>query len=172
MPHRKRSQARMLALQALCLYDALGAEFDQQIDRFLTDTSVHHELGIQHSLTPEIISFARELACEAWSRRNQYNEMLGRAVHGWSVRRMPPVDRNILRLGFYELFEHPETPHQVVINEAIELARRFGDADSPAFVNGVLDAIWRDTGLSDNGQASSQPTGDPQHDSNSSPDRD
>ena len=56
---------------------------------------------------------------------------------------MTPVDRNVLRLGLYELLEHPETPPQVVINEAIELARRFGDADSPAFVNGVLDAIRR-----------------------------
>jgi N utilization substance protein B len=54
------------------------------------------------------------------------------------------VDRNILRLGMHELFEHPETPPQVVINEAIELARHFGDADSPAFVNGVLDAIRRE----------------------------
>ncbi len=53
---------------------------------------------------------------------------------------MSPIDRNILRMGLHELLEHPETPPEVVIDEAIELARQFGGEDSPAFVNGVLDA--------------------------------
>jgi N utilization substance protein B len=51
------------------------------------------------------------------------------------------VDRNILRIGTYELMKEPETPASVIIDEAVEMAKRFGEADSPAFVNGVLDAI-------------------------------
>jgi N utilization substance protein B len=53
------------------------------------------------------------------------------------------VDKSILRLGAYELFHEPATPAAVVIDEAVEMAKRFGEADSPAFVNGVLDAIRR-----------------------------
>jgi N utilization substance protein B len=144
MPHRKRSQARLLALQALCLYDALGADFESQIDSFLRDTTVLVELGFRGQAPPETVTFARTLASGAWRHHAEYDRLLGQAVSGWSVARMAPVDRNVLRLGLHELMQTPETPHQVVINEAIELARTFGDADSPAFVNGVLDAVRRE----------------------------
>lgn len=137
----------MLALQALCLYDAMGPSFDEQIDDFLRDTSLQAELGIKKTLPPELVSFARRLATETWQRREQYDAQLTQAVAEWSIRRMAPVDRNILRLGLHELFDTPDTPYPVVINEAIELARRFGDADSPAFVNGVLDGIRRASGI-------------------------
>jgi N utilization substance protein B len=147
MPQRKRSQARMLALQALCLYDALGAYFDTHVDAFLRDTVNQHDLGLRRSLDPEAVSFARALATGAWRAHGRYDELLGSTARAWSVQRMPPIDRNILRLGLHELLEHPATPAQVVINEAIELARHFGDAESPAFVNGVLDTIRRDCGI-------------------------
>ena len=62
------------------------------------------------------------------------------ATH-WRIERIAPVDRTILRLGAFELAEEKATPAAVVIDEAVELAKRFGEADSPAFVNGVLDAI-------------------------------
>ena len=66
------------------------------------------------------------------------------ATH-WRLDRIAPVDRTILRLGAYELLAEPGTPAAVVLDEAVELAKRFGEADSPAFVNGVLDAIRRRT---------------------------
>jgi len=59
----------------------------------------------------------------------------------WRLERMPAVDRNLLRVALYELRHHPETPPAVVINEALEIARRFSDKDAVDFVNGVLDAI-------------------------------
>jgi N utilization substance protein B len=63
------------------------------------------------------------------------------AAENWRVPRMAVVDRNVLRLAAFELLFMPETPAAVVIDEAVELSRRFGSADSPAFVNGVLDRL-------------------------------
>ena len=143
MPWRRRSAARALALQALCAYDAIGADFDAQLAEFLDDPEVHADLSIESPLRPEVRSFARDLARGAWQHRSELDAWLERASEHWSLSRMTPVDRNILRLGLYELLYEPHTPPQVVLNEAVELAKRFGDADSPAFVNGVLDAVRR-----------------------------
>jgi transcription antitermination protein NusB len=69
---------------------------------------------------------------------------ISRTTKNWKFERIAAVDRNILRLGTYELMMEPETPATVVIDEAVEIAKRFGEADSPRFVNGVLDAIMRE----------------------------
>ncbi len=136
----------MLALQALCAFEAVGDQFSEQLNHFLRDECALADLGLERPLSDELLRFARGLALGAWAQRELLNEKLSQAAAHWSLSRMTPVDRNVLRLGLYELLEHPETPAQVVINEAIELARCFGDADSPAFVNGVLDAIRRSAG--------------------------
>jgi N utilization substance protein B len=73
----------------------------------------------------------------------EIDRRLSEAAVNWQLRRMAAVDRNLLRLSAYELLYTPETPPAVVLNEAVELARRYGDADSPAFVNGVLDRLYR-----------------------------
>jgi N utilization substance protein B len=151
---RKRSQARMLALQALCTFEAVGEQFDERLDHFLSDEQVLDDLDIELPPSDTLLSFARDLARGAWAQRKLLDEKLSQTAAHWSLSRMTPVDRNVLRLGLHELLEHPDTPPQVVINEAIELARLFGDADSPAFVNGVLDAIRRAIG---------ETTGDTKH---------
>jgi N utilization substance protein B len=66
---------------------------------------------------------------------------LSEAAENWRLSRMPVVDRNVLRLGAYELLYTPETAANVALDEAIELARRYGSANSPAFVNGILDRL-------------------------------
>jgi N utilization substance protein B len=134
----------MLALQALCLFDAIGDEFADKLDEFLRDPLAHEDLGFEAAPPADTLEFARRLALGTWRHRQRYDELLGRQAAHWTVTRMPPVDRNILRLGLHELHEQAaDRPPQVVINEAVELARRFADADSPAFVNGVLDSMWR-----------------------------
>lgn len=143
MSWRRRSAARALALQALCTYEAVGDAFDDQLHDLLDDPEIHADLSLASPLHPDVRAFAGELARGAWRHRRELDERLSRASEHWSVARMTPVDRNILRLGLYELLYHPDTPPQVVLNEAVELAKRFGDADSPAFVNGVLDAVRR-----------------------------
>jgi transcription antitermination factor NusB len=69
--------------------------------------------------------------------------MISEITDHWEVSRMAVVDRNVLRLALYELIEQPDVPARVVIDEAIEIGREFGDAETPQFVNGVLDAVWK-----------------------------
>jgi N utilization substance protein B len=75
---------------------------------------------------------------------DEIDRRLTAAAENWRLPRMAAVDRNVLRLGAHELLYLPETPAAVAFDEAIELARRYGSADSPAFVNGVLDRLRRD----------------------------
>ena len=85
-------------------------------------------------------AFAWELIAEVCARGERLDELIGARARNWRVSRMAAVDRNILRLGAYEL-AHTDTPAAVVMDEAVELARRFGSDASPAFVNGILDAL-------------------------------
>lgn len=86
-------------------------------------------------------TFARELVAAAAARGAEIDEAIAAASKNWRIDRMSRVDRNILRLGACELLAFRDVPTKVVINEAVELAKRFGTAESSAFVNGVLDRI-------------------------------
>jgi N utilization substance protein B len=86
-------------------------------------------------------TFARGIVDAAVARAAEIDELIASASKNWRIERMSRVDRNILRLGACELIAFPDVPVKVVINEAVELAKRFGTAESPAFVNGVLDRI-------------------------------
>ena len=86
-------------------------------------------------------TFARELVAAASDGAAKIDELIASASKNWRIDRMSRVDRNILRLGVCELVAFRDVPVKVVINEAVELAKRFGTAESSAFVNGVLDRI-------------------------------
>ncbi len=88
--------------------------------------------------------FANELFEGAAGWVKEIDELLGQHAQNWRLERMAAIDRNILRLGVYELRYCSDSPPKVVINEALELAKKFSDAGGPAFINGVLDAILRD----------------------------
>ena len=75
------------------------------------------------------------------SRQTQLDEMITEYSHTWTIHRMPAIDRNVLRLAIYELIDRPEVPVAVIINEAVELAKRFSTEESGRYVNGVLSAI-------------------------------
>ncbi len=141
MKSADRTRARVLALQALCLFDALGEAFEGELSDFLRDPVNYHDLGWEEYPGPPAVAWARNLASGAWHDRLEIDRMLTQNVPDWAIQRMQPVDRNILRLGLHELRAHPETPFRIVLNEAIELGKRFGGQDSPGFVNGVLDGI-------------------------------
>jgi N utilization substance protein B len=85
--------------------------------------------------------FARDLVAAAVERAQEVDDLIASASKNWRIDRMSRVDRNILRLGACELLAFRDVPVKVVINEAVELAKRFGTAESSAFVNGVLDRI-------------------------------
>jgi N utilization substance protein B len=88
-------------------------------------------------------SAAERLARGAQAEVARIDEAIVGAGAHWRFERMAAVDRNILRLGVYELLCEPATPPEVILDEAVEIAKRFGEADTPAFVNGVLDAVRR-----------------------------
>ena len=75
------------------------------------------------------------------ARQSQLDEMITEYSHTWTIHRMPAIDRNVLRLAIYELLDRPEVPVAVIINEAVELAKRFSTEESGRYVNGVLSAI-------------------------------
>ena len=85
-------------------------------------------------------AFAKELVIGIAEHREELDALLSAHATNWRLSRMAAVDRNTLRIGIYEL-THTDTPARIVLDEAIELARRFGDDPSPAFVNGVLDSV-------------------------------
>lgn len=115
----KRPEAREAALERL--YEA-----DQR--RSTPDTS---NLGKR----------ASELVVGVWGERGSIDDAIGAAATGWRVSRMPPVDRNILRMAVWELRHHDRTPVPVVISEAVRLAKAYSTARSGGFVNGVLSKL-------------------------------
>lgn len=154
-----RSIARVLAMQALVSLDSFGATFERDVDAFLRDVTLHHELGLEQRPSEETLRFARRLVLGTVEHRTAIDAYLAKMSTDWPVHRMPPVDRNILRLGVYELLEEPETAAAVIIDETVRIARVFGDVDSPRFVNALLDGIRRELGLP-GGRAEQKTAGD------------
>ncbi len=91
-----------------------------------------------------IRSFASSILQGVVDHQSEIDQLIQRFAVGWSISRMPVVDRNILRCAIYELFWESDIPAVVTINEAIELAKRFADDEAQRFVNGILDHILRD----------------------------
>ncbi len=138
MSDRRRS--RQLALQVLYQMEH-GAEEDPEQSFAL--------FAENFKAPPRLRQYARFLVLGVHRCRDQIDQRLGRASRSWRVERMSRVDRNILRLACFEMFFSSQpVPPKVVINEAVELAKRFGSEDSPAFVNGVLDSLLNQPGQS------------------------
>ena len=128
----RRSRAREVALQLLCQLDANPGVPRPAIERFVQD----------RLRDPALVSFCTQLYDGAVTHLPEIDAKLTAAAENWRLVRMANVDRNVLRLGALEVLHSPDdTPAAVAIDEAIELARRYGSEDSPAFVNGVLDKI-------------------------------
>lgn len=128
-----RSRAREVALQLLFQRDHNPGVDAAVVERFVQDRLAD----------PGLRTFCRSLYDGVVGHASEIDERLTQAAENWRLPRMAGVDRNVLRLGAFELLFSNETPAGVALNEAIELARRFGSADSPGFVNGVLDQIRR-----------------------------
>lgn len=131
---RKRTKAREIALQLLYEYDATGEMEQERVDSFVAGSTTSSETG----------EYARALVAGVIEHRNEFDGIFGKLSDHWSVSRMPVVDRNVLRIGAYELLHGEGVPPKVAINEAVELAKKFGSADSGRFVNAILDRINRD----------------------------
>jgi len=108
----------------------------------IADAARAASLGPDAFDPPGVVEAAWTLASEAWSTHEQADEMIGELTPDWPTHRQPPVDRAILRLGFYEMVSG-RTPVKVAINEGVDLAKIYAGEQSPAFINGVLDKIAR-----------------------------
>jgi transcription antitermination protein NusB len=133
MTAETRHRARELALQWLYQWEVGGLDLD---DVFKADRQVE--------LQPP--DEARDRLAEALVRGTaaqlaEIDPLIAEHAHGWRIERMPIVDRLIVRLAVYELRSEPETPHAVIINEALELAHTFSTDEAVKFINGVLDGI-------------------------------
>jgi len=91
-----------------------------------------------------IVDFARQLVTGAVDHVEQIDQLISRHAEHWRLDRMATVDRNLLRLAVQEFLYEKDTPKTVVINEAIEIARRFSTQESPQFINGILDSIKKE----------------------------
>ncbi len=96
------------------------------------------------SLDPDMEAFAVELVREVISNQEEIDSLIARYSVGWDVDRMAGVDRNLLRLGIFEMFYRDDIPLAVTINEMVELGKRFGDVNSGRFINGILGKIKKD----------------------------
>jgi N utilization substance protein B len=97
--------------------------------------------------------FAAELVEGVLERRERIDALIAASSEHWRLSRLPQVDRNILRVATYELLCRPDVPASVAIDEAIEIAKRFGSDESPQFVNGVLDHVATTLGATQQGGA-------------------
>ena len=130
---RKRSKAREYALQILYQADLRRGEMEEIVGAFW-----------EQFLPPsEVRTFAEQLVRGTLGHLSEIDGLIASYANNWSLKRMGVVDRNILRLGTFELRFSEEVPPKVSINEAVELAKRFGDAESGKFVNGILDAVHK-----------------------------
>ncbi len=130
----KRRKARELALQFLFQWDVSGGgDLEARLAQFW-------EWQHPHS---EALRFAEGLIRGTLDHLREIDGLLAQASEHWTLDRMATVDRNILRYAAYEILFCEEVPEKVAIDEAIEVAKKYGSAESPAFVNGILDQIVR-----------------------------
>jgi N utilization substance protein B len=125
--------ARETALQVLYQLDMTGEEknFQQVIENWAAEFSVSEKsLEFVHSLVAGTIEHKKEI-----------DEKIASTAHEWTLERMNAVDRNLMRLAVYEMFYNKGTPHRAILNEAIEIAKKFGGEDSTKFINGILDKL-------------------------------
>ncbi len=121
MPSGSRRHARELALQAL-----YGSEIGKRPpDEMLTDAS-------------EYRAFVRDLVQGTLENADESDAIIAPLLEGWTLERLPTIDRIVLRMSVFELYHRKETPPPVVLNEAVELAKKFSTEDSGRYVNGVL----------------------------------
>ena len=126
-----RRKARILALQVLYEADSVGHEAELAMSRLLAS----------ERLAEESSAFARELVGGVIHSKEEIDQNIRHFAPAWPIEQIPTVDRNILRLAIFEILLDKKVPVKVAINEAVELAKRFGSDSSPRFVNGVLGSV-------------------------------
>jgi transcription antitermination protein NusB len=131
-----RRTGRERALQAL--YQLEMAEGSSSDEALASAWSASSEEG---KPDPDAVKFAQELVEGVRANQSEIDQLIEKHSHNWRLDRMSRIDRNVLRLGVFELKYRPDIPKKVSINEAVELGKNFGTEESSAFVNGLLDRV-------------------------------
>ena len=151
-PIRRRTRARELALQFLYTLEMRGLEADDDLGPFLDH---HTRRNPDKKGALEVNEYARGIVIGVQNGQHTLDQWIERIASNWRLDRMAFIDRNVLRIAVYELLHEDQVPFKVVINEAIDLAKRFSTAQSGGFVNGILDRVrvliqeQRDRGVTD-----------------------
>jgi N utilization substance protein B len=136
----KRRKAREHALQLL---------FQLDIRKEKPSATVLKHFWAEYDADQEVRTFAEEIVKGTFKHVTKINSIIHQCAKNWSLDRMAVVDRNVLRMAVYEILYRIDIPSSVTINEAIEIAKKYGTDDSGAFVNGILDSVARLTGKLD-----------------------
>ena len=128
-----RRKARELALQMLFQHDVSGNEPDDIIETFEDIQRVR----------PNIREFAVRVFRGTLEKQCEIDKIVIEQAENWRIERMPVVDRNLIRMAIYEMMYLDDTPKLVILDEAIEIAKRFGTNKSSQFVNGILDGVLK-----------------------------
>ncbi len=136
-----RRKGREAALRILYAMDVAGVSGAQAIKAYWGHLA-------DPSLAGEQTEFANEIVRSYATHQDAVDDLIRVSSHHWRLERMPIVDRNVLRVAIVELRDMQDIPKRVTLNEAVELAKRFGSEGSGAFVNGVLDRIATELGKS------------------------
>jgi transcription antitermination factor NusB len=131
----QRRKAREAALECLYSYEIRG---DSTVDELFSYSRERHQLD------DDAAGFALALLKKTTENIKELDSVISKHIENWNLERLATIDKNILRLGLAELSYFPEIPRKVTIDEAIELAKIYGSADSGRFVNGVLDALSKE----------------------------
>lgn len=134
---RKRTKSREYALQILYAIDITKADPKDCIDGFWEGSD---------EASDDVKAFAGEIILGVCDRKKEIDSLISKYATNWQLDRMAVIDRNVLRLATYELLFMEDIPPKVSINEAIDIAKKFGGSDSGKFVNGVLDKINKTEG--------------------------
>lgn len=126
-----RRKSREVAIQILYLLEYQDVKVDEALSHFWREDE----------LDSKTVEFARDLIFGTRKQREYLDRYINESSDHWRLDRMALIDRNIMRMAVYEFLFTPDTPPKVVINEAIELAKRFSSEESTQFVNGILDNI-------------------------------
>ena len=143
-----RRKSRELALQMLFQAD-LGKQPAEDVQRTFW--------GERSTVEAATRAFADELFLAALARAPEVDSLIERHAEHWRMERMAVVDRNLLRAGVAEFLVFPQTPKPVIINESLEIARKFSSPESVHFINGVLDSVARELEDSGGGKAPARP---------------
>lgn len=146
-----RRKARQAAVQMLYQIDLSGAEAADAVELYtqslIADVEDDPDGRLHFSDARDdvdALAFAKRLVLGCSESRERIDERIRSVSKHWRLERMARVDRNVIRLACHELMDHPDIPPRVSLNEAVELAKLFGDEGAPSFVNGVLDRIASD----------------------------